>query len=307
MRELLPEALSALKGATTVIWTMRHKDPDWTSVLVSEFLGTLPALDTLDLVVNLEQPKVHLNRASNLTKLTVKSISGASAAEINPHLTHLDVLAFDCWPLDDTTTLHNVLEKVPRGRPLRLEHLCISGYCVRLDHETLPHLRRLRSLELNAIFRIPDGIKWCYENNPFGSSPRDLWRVVGRAGIPLEAVVAPASDSVIDYLSSRSLTTPDLLLLAVPGAVIVALVVLATAHRHTAHTPADPVASFRTGIPQSLQLSRMSSGHGRGRTVASSTFYNSECWSLFSCTLCTLASFGCECYFNPRCIQQSQY
>ncbi|KAF8886379.1 hypothetical protein BD779DRAFT_1441696, partial [Infundibulicybe gibba] len=213
MCELLPKALSTLKGATAAIWAMCGRNPDWASVLVSEFLATLPALDTLHLVAALGQPNLHLNRISNLTKLIVENDPDASIAEIianSPHLTHLDILADSYQVAGYTATLHSLLGNVPRGRPLRLEHLGVSGCCVRLDHETLSHLRHLRSLELNSIPYIPVNERQFYtedllsKSDRFGSSPKDLWGAVEREGIPLEAVVAVADDAVIDYLASTT-------------------------------------------------------------------------------------------------------
>ncbi|KAF8869501.1 hypothetical protein BD779DRAFT_682136 [Infundibulicybe gibba] len=213
MRELLPGALSTLKGATTAIWAMCGRNPDWASVLVSEFLATLPALDTLHLVAALGQPKLHLDRISNLTKLIVKNDPDAAIAEIianSPHLTHLDILTNSYEVAGYTTTLHSLLGNVPRGRPLRLEHLGVSGCCVRLDHETLSHLPHLRSLELNSIPYIPVNERQFYtedllsKSDRFGSSSKDLWGAVEREGIPLEVVVAAADDAVIDYLASTT-------------------------------------------------------------------------------------------------------
>ncbi|KAF8888134.1 hypothetical protein BD779DRAFT_480153 [Infundibulicybe gibba] len=124
MRELLPEALSTLKGATTAIWMIYSGNPDWTSVLVSEFLGTLPALNALHLsMLGKLKPLAHQLRISSLTKLIVKSDPDAAIAEIianNPHLTYLDILMIRYGVAGDTATLHSLLEKVPLGGPCAL-------------------------------------------------------------------------------------------------------------------------------------------------------------------------------------------
>ncbi|KAF8886333.1 hypothetical protein BD779DRAFT_627199 [Infundibulicybe gibba] len=201
-----------------VVWLM-HTDPDWAPALVSKFLEMLPALGALDLIEASGHPElwVHLNRISNLTKLTVKGGPDAAIAEIianNPHLTHLELLA-PSYPYgigDYARTLHSFLAKVPQGRPLRLEHLGVTGYCVHLDDETLPHLRHLRSLELKSIPYIPDDEdKRQYyaedlvsKSDRFGSSSEHLWGAVRREGIPIEMVVAAADDAVIDYLASAT-------------------------------------------------------------------------------------------------------
>ncbi|KAF8899464.1 hypothetical protein BD779DRAFT_1667131 [Infundibulicybe gibba] len=216
IRELLPEALSTLKGVTTVTWEMYSTDPDWASVLVSAFLETLPALSALDLTEAPEHPEpwVHLNRISNLTKLTVRGGPDATIIEIianSPHLTHLDLLAPGRRHRvgDYPGTLHSFLGKVPRGRPLRLEHLGVTRYCVRFDDETLPHLRHLKSLELKYI-HIPDDERQYYTEDllskldRFGSSPEHLWGAVMREGIPIEMAIASADDVFIDYLASAT-------------------------------------------------------------------------------------------------------
>ncbi|KAF8890054.1 hypothetical protein BD779DRAFT_1469389 [Infundibulicybe gibba] len=208
IRELLPEALSTLKGVTTVT-----TDPGWASVLVSAFLETLPALSALDLTEAPEHPElwVHLNRISNLTKLTVRGGPDATIIEIianSPHLTHLDLLAPGRRHRvgDYPGTLHSFLRKVPRGQPLRLEHLGVTRHCVRFDDETLLHLRHLKSLELKYI-HIPDDERQYYtedllsKSDRFGSSPEHLWGAVMREGIPIEMAIASADDVFIDYLA----------------------------------------------------------------------------------------------------------
>ncbi|KAF8886337.1 hypothetical protein BD779DRAFT_1673255 [Infundibulicybe gibba] len=215
MHELLPEALSALKGTTAAIWSRYDGDLDWASALVSEFLGALPALGSLHLT---KTPghfglRAHPNQVSNLTRLTAGDGPDTAIAGIianSPRLTRLDILASDDSVMDRTGTLHNLLKKVSLEQPLRLEHLGITGYCVRFDDETLPHLRHLRSLELKSIPRIPDDERQDYAEDllskmdRFGSSPKHLWRAVRREEIPIEIVVTSADDAVIDYLASAT-------------------------------------------------------------------------------------------------------
>ncbi|KAF8885597.1 hypothetical protein BD779DRAFT_1625193 [Infundibulicybe gibba] len=215
IRELLPEALSMLKGATTVIWAMYSTNPDWASALISASLETLPALGALHLTEAPGHPELwpaHLNRIPNLTKLTVRGGPDGAVAEIianSPHLTRLNLLVpgHRHGVGDHAGTLHSFLGKIPQGRPLHLEHLAITGYCVRFDDKTLPHLRYLRSLELKYIPYIPDDERQYYtedllsKSDRFGSSSEHLWGAVRREGIPIEMVIAPADDAVIDYLA----------------------------------------------------------------------------------------------------------
>ncbi|KAF8886352.1 hypothetical protein BD779DRAFT_1801043 [Infundibulicybe gibba] len=133
MRELLPKALAALKGITTAMWMACGPSPDWALVLVSQFLGALPGLDTLHITTPLGKPELHLNRISNLTKLTVKNDHDTTISEIianSPYLTHLNICGDKSEVTDHTPTLHSLLGKVPLGQPLRLEHLSIDCYCV---------------------------------------------------------------------------------------------------------------------------------------------------------------------------------
>ncbi|KAF8886388.1 hypothetical protein BD779DRAFT_1801058 [Infundibulicybe gibba] len=218
MRELLPTALSTLTRARTVIghidsYPVPFRNVPWTRAVISDFLASLPALHTLHLTFS-GIIKFDLSRISNLTKLVVHGYPTTSIAEIignNPGLTHLELESPNYSEIEDNTpTLHELLGKVPHSHPLQLQHLRTSGYCIRLDHETLPHLRLLKSLEVDFVVHIPDnereyyGGKLIEKSDRYASSPGKIWKAVGREGLAIEAVETIVDDNVLDYLTSTS-------------------------------------------------------------------------------------------------------
>ncbi|KAF8872544.1 hypothetical protein BD779DRAFT_1679656 [Infundibulicybe gibba] len=222
--ELLPTAFGALKGAKTLIWNINGGDSEGALSLVFGFLLPSPAVTESSGISTL-QP----GRALNLTKLMVRhylderwiaKIIGAS-----PNLTHLDLWSSHGDVDKHTPTLHGVLSGVPHDRPLRLQHLGVSGYCVRLCQEVLPHLRLLESLELRAVPRIDDGERSEYteeelaKSDRFSSSMGDIWKAFEQEAIHIRSVAAPVDDSLLGYLE----TTNDIERLALLGADIDAL------------------------------------------------------------------------------------
>ncbi|KAF8886371.1 hypothetical protein BD779DRAFT_1530933 [Infundibulicybe gibba] len=202
MREFLPVALSALGGVTTVIYKMETKNLEWATILVCEYLATLPMLHTLDLRALHIPPELHPSRISNLNKLVLESDNNLSAiVEIiggSPNLTELD---YHCSGLSRSgvvPSLHHLLSKVPRERPLHLQKLGASGYYYAMLHsEDLPHFRHLKSLELGHGFLStpwPDG------HDRVISSPGDIWTAVTQE-TPVEAVFAPPDGAVLGYLA----------------------------------------------------------------------------------------------------------
>ncbi|KAF8869503.1 hypothetical protein BD779DRAFT_1682055 [Infundibulicybe gibba] len=215
IRELLPAALSALVGARFVIWTMVNKSP----VAVSEFLSTLPSLQTLCLMMPVAsmtpvqpRPQPRLSQISNLTELTVRGYHDDFVAKIvgnSPKLAHLD-LEYPGFQgvVKDIPTLHDLFKTVPYDHPLQLLYLRIRGYCIRFDRETLPHLRLLRSLEFNAVPPILGHERLEYTQSLLkvldtsASSLSETWEVIGREELPIEAVVTPINDAVLNYLAA---------------------------------------------------------------------------------------------------------
>ncbi|KAF8886370.1 hypothetical protein BD779DRAFT_1530928 [Infundibulicybe gibba] len=203
MREFLPGALSALGGVTTVIYKMEAGNPEWATILVCEYLATLPMLHTLDLRTTYIPPRLHPSRISNLSKLVSESDHNLSAiVEIignSPNLTELDHHCSNQFGSSNVPSLHDLLSKVPHERPLRLQNLGVSGsYLPVLHHEDLPHLHHLKSLGLSQgvpCITMPGG------RNGSISSPGNIWEDVARETIPIEVVLAPLDGAVLGYLA----------------------------------------------------------------------------------------------------------
>ncbi|KAF8886376.1 hypothetical protein BD779DRAFT_1530954 [Infundibulicybe gibba] len=202
IRELLPAALSTLAGARSVIWTMPDdSSPEWMSIAVSEFLAALHSLQTLHLTMAPGAPQLHLNHNFNLTKLTVRGYPDDSVVDIvgnSPDLTDLNLEYVRSRAIDYTPTLHDLLAKVPHDHPLQIQHLRISGYCIRLNHETLPHFRQLKSLELGFVPHVQNdertrryGHSTRAESDNHASSFGDIWKVVRREQLSVEIVMTP--------------------------------------------------------------------------------------------------------------------
>ncbi|KAF8886331.1 hypothetical protein BD779DRAFT_1673250 [Infundibulicybe gibba] len=213
MRELLPAALATLAGAQTINWIMNDKNPDWASAIVCEFLDTLSGLQALRLTGSGPKPQIHLNHISNLTKLTVRGGLGDLVSEIigsSSGLSHLDLEYPDEVFGEWVPTFHKLLSKVPANRPLRLHHLRIHGYCVRFDHQTLPHLRQLKSLDLGPVLWIGDDERpLCTpselaKSDKFASSFSDIWGVIRREVLPIEEVITLIDDLVLDHLAAMN-------------------------------------------------------------------------------------------------------
>ncbi|KAF8871093.1 hypothetical protein BD779DRAFT_1577751 [Infundibulicybe gibba] len=206
--ELLPAALSALKGAENLIWNINGGDLD--NALKSVFELLLPS-QTITAPSGTPNPQP--SHTPNLTKLTVRDYlddSGWIAKIIgaSPNLTHLDLWCSFCFFGEGTPTLHGVLSSVPHERPLRLRHLSVTGYCVQLCQDVLPHLRFLESLELRAVPYVKDGERSDYseeeiaKSDRFSSSMGDIWKALEREGIRLTSVVAPVDDDLLRYISA---------------------------------------------------------------------------------------------------------
>ncbi|KAF8886346.1 hypothetical protein BD779DRAFT_1801038 [Infundibulicybe gibba] len=215
IRELLPAALSTLTGTQTVIFAMSIRNPEWASVITCEFLATLPDLRTLHLIGPVRpetHTQIHPNwNISNITKLTLRGCLDNSISDIignSPGLSHLD-LEYPVGAFGKRIpTFHELFSKVPADRPIPLHYLRIRGYCFRLDHLTLPHLRQLRSLVLRTIPWIRDHKRLLYtpgelaKSDRFASSFSEVWGVIRREALPIEEATTPIDDIILDHLAA---------------------------------------------------------------------------------------------------------
>ncbi|KAF8886345.1 hypothetical protein BD779DRAFT_1530897 [Infundibulicybe gibba] len=194
--------------------TMNNRDPDWALAIVCEFLATLPKLRMLYLTGSAgsegHRPGVRLNwHISSVTKLTLREFDDSISEIIgsSPGLTHLDLEYARAFG-ERTPTFHDLISKVPADCPLQLHHLRIQGCCIRLDHQTLPHLRQLRSLVLCDVPWIRDDKRLLHpprvlaKSDKFASSLSDVWGVVRRVALPIEEAITPVDDAVLDHLAA---------------------------------------------------------------------------------------------------------
>jgi hypothetical protein len=184
-------------------------------IAVIDALTTLSHLQDLHLTFydGPPQPLLPLARLSGLKTISLTGswtsyctdLIGELAETIaqSPGLVHLEVRT-STNTSEEPPTLHDLLSKVPQGRPLRLTHLVLSGVFVRMDSRTLPHLRSLAYLDLH---RLP--------GSPFPDWGRtrgckctitEIYAALNREKVHLKQVVLHGlvDDAVLDYLDSYS-------------------------------------------------------------------------------------------------------
>jgi hypothetical protein len=204
-------------------------DPSWTEATVIDSLTRLSHLQDLQLILNRHAVfesspgNLQLDHLSGLKKITLSGnhihrppgiVSGlAGLIAKSPQLVHLEV-KLGHWGISrQTPTLHDVLNKVPEDRPLRLTHLALNRIFVCVDSSTLPHLRSLVSLDLRnlcAPSNLTDDVDLTSERRERACSTSDICAILKRENIHLKQVVV-SDVGVFDYLCSYSgLETLDL-------------------------------------------------------------------------------------------------
>ena len=213
-------------------WAVQIYDPSWTEPTVIQGLTRLSQLQDLQLTLNRTAIFVRsvgdihwqLERLPGLKKISLSGnhihrprdiISGlAGLIAKSPQLVHLEVKPGFLGISQEPPTLHDVLNKVPEDRPLRLTHLALNRTRVCVDSSTLPHLRSLISLDLRNLCAPPD-----LTNDANSTSERleggacstsDICAILKREAIYLKHLVV-SDVGVFDYLCSYSgLETLDL-------------------------------------------------------------------------------------------------
>ena len=163
-------------------------------------LGISPILPTL------RSLHIHYVRPSGGREEIISHLSKAIANA--PHLSSLTVTLQPSYraELSSATSLHTLFGALARGQrpPLKLTALNLSGFSIRLDDETLPHLRHLRSLTL-AHFQDPSSLRTeAYEAVAKFAAPfPDLWRGFMSVGVQLTHInVRHMSDGLAEYVNS---------------------------------------------------------------------------------------------------------
>ena len=196
-------------------------------------LSKLPQLQDFQLILTRIEPfiensdGIQLDLLSGLKKISLSGIYFrrdivnrlAGIIAKSPQLVHLEVkLCRYGVSWETTSTLHDLLRKVPEDHPLQLTHLALERTGICIDSFTLPHLRSLTSLDLrnlpslsNYFANLTDELffnsgspEWAYSTSTF-----DIFAILKKEGILLKHVVSDVG--VFDYLCSYSgLETLDL-------------------------------------------------------------------------------------------------
>ena len=196
-------------------------------------LSKLPQLQDFQLILTRIEPfiensdGIQLDLLSGLKKISLSGIYFrrdivnrlAGIIAKSPQLVHLEVkLCRYGVSWETTSTLHDLLRKVPEDHPLQLTHLALERTGICIDSFTLPHLRSLTSLDLrnlpslsNYFANLTDELffnsgspEWAYSTSTF-----DIFAILEKEGILLKLVVSDVG--VFDYLCSYSgLETLDL-------------------------------------------------------------------------------------------------
>ena len=141
----------------------------------------------------------HVHRPRDI----VSGLAGLIAK--SPQLFHLEVNLGYNGISPDIPTLHDVLNKVPEGHPLKLTHLALNRTSIYVDSSTLPHLRSLISLDLR---NLPASLNLIDKERAYSTS--NICAILKQEGIYLKHVYV-SDIGVFDYLCSYSgLETLDL-------------------------------------------------------------------------------------------------
>ncbi|KAL0578505.1 hypothetical protein V5O48_003498 [Marasmius crinis-equi] len=166
--DLLPRALSALKGLKSVKWQLARQEANWTHGAVLESLGSLPLLVDFRVTsaADAALPLQHLTNGS-LQKLAIKldSITDSrpfvsSLATVlvqNPLLIHLELDMFVYG--QDLLPFQNLFQDIP-SETVRLSSLLLSGWTTQMTPRIRPHLESLRSLVLPSFWDENGGGLW---------------------------------------------------------------------------------------------------------------------------------------------------
>lgn len=210
-------------------WHIGPNDPEWAKISVMDSLASLPYLTTLRLSLGGGSAEsLKLESLSNMRKITISGqcsdyrhdiLAGLSTLISNsPDLDFLDVSYKMIRGSGNTEypSLLDLFSQTSPETPLTLSHLSLSGYCIRLDAETTPHLRSLQSLSLHNVvdgrsFRFQDTTdedvlaELVAQMARCCSSVDDVWNTLKEERIYLKEIVTDSvNEALLDYLASYS-------------------------------------------------------------------------------------------------------
>ncbi|KIM44338.1 hypothetical protein M413DRAFT_25759 [Hebeloma cylindrosporum] len=172
------KAITSLKSVQSVEWKPGYNDADWAQNDVMNALKTLPSLR----VILLQGP--HFKLPPSLHDLS--SIQEISASVISVHTS--EILDNICKPVARSPKITSIDMTSCSLPPLRLHHLSLEFYRVKLDEVTLPHLKHLMSLNLMCIEEPFGRKRWgsrrtadlspSEEKQTYGSALDDIWEAL---------------------------------------------------------------------------------------------------------------------------------
>ncbi|KAF8163823.1 hypothetical protein B0H34DRAFT_795471 [Crassisporium funariophilum] len=226
MRKYLLSALVSLTNIQIVRWNMQRKDEAWAQVIVFDALKSLLNLQQLKLNLTYGHPDIPLAEFRNLRGIALVGHDSLFEEASNPNfktLTNLAQMIANLPPgqlvsldvkrgfnaakdnsVDEGASLHDLLRFYPvDAPPLRLNHLCLSKYSIKLDGLTTRHLHYLNTLDLSAMVELnktsgPPQQKVSDNSGPksflddkqvvVGSSANEFWTQFARLGICLKNI-----------------------------------------------------------------------------------------------------------------------
>ncbi|KAH9475344.1 hypothetical protein JR316_0012455 [Psilocybe cubensis] len=221
------DAIASLKNVRNVEWSPSSTDKAWSHQTVMNALSSLPTLNRIS--IRLSDVKIALDlqflkylhevNLDGVTLLRQGDIfeSLAKAIAQNQCLTSITLSRSWRQPFGGTLNqqnLHQLFKYYPAtAPPLRLRHLSLRSFLVRLDSITLHHLSHLTSLSLTCIedpdvpvvATFPTGVQddsLVHERSKYGSTLDDIWKALINAGIHLvEITVDVVPSALLDYLA----------------------------------------------------------------------------------------------------------
>ncbi|KAL0567674.1 hypothetical protein V5O48_014321 [Marasmius crinis-equi] len=164
--DILPRALSALKGLKSVRWELARRESERILDAVLESLGPLPALVDFEIIIvddtrgdNAPDAALSLQHLRNgaLQRLAIKHdnipdlnqfvSSVATVLLHNPRIIHLELDMFAYGWQREQLSFQDLIQDLP-SETVQLRSLLLRGWTIQMTPKTRPHLASLHSLQL---------------------------------------------------------------------------------------------------------------------------------------------------------------
>jgi hypothetical protein len=215
-------------------WIPAEKDSEWAQSAIVNALKTFSHLQNLSVELRHCRTEIPFHFFTALKHISVHCVGCYCGKTIenlikmiseSPRLESIDWTNNDSDGFSSTKSLmrslHQLFERYPEDvPPLRLKHLSLTTFLVRLDDETvLRHLRYLTSLSLKDILQplppYPSGLGHDTDDpifkdisetsNRWGSSCEQIWGVILNANLRLEEIsVYNIPSTFVEYIGSYS-------------------------------------------------------------------------------------------------------